>query len=47
LVEFGREIGAGLVVMGAFAHSRLGELLHGSGTRAILEKSTAAICLQH
>jgi nucleotide-binding universal stress UspA family protein len=47
LIQFGRELGASLVVMGAFAHSRLAEMLHGSGTRAILEKSAAAICLQH
>jgi nucleotide-binding universal stress UspA family protein len=46
LVEFGRELGAGLIVMGAFAHSRFTEMLHGSGTRAILKNSTTAICLQ-
>lgn len=47
LLQFGRQLGASLMVMGAFAHSRFAEMLHGSGTRAILEKSTAAICLQH
>jgi len=47
LVQFGRQLGASLMVMGAFAHSRFAEMLHGSGTRAVLEKSTAAICLQH
>lgn len=47
LVRLGREIGAGLVVMGAFAHSRLAELLHGSGTLDILEHCPAPLCLQH
>ena len=47
LVELGRELGAGLLVMGTFAHSRWAELLHGSGTRNIVEHSTAPLCLQH
>jgi nucleotide-binding universal stress UspA family protein len=47
LLELGREIGAGLVVMGAFAHSRLTELIHGSGTREVVAHSPVPICLQH
>jgi nucleotide-binding universal stress UspA family protein len=47
LVELGRELGAGLLVMGSFARSRWAELLHGSGTRDIVEHSTAPLCLQH
>jgi nucleotide-binding universal stress UspA family protein len=47
LVELGRDLGAGLFVMGAFGRSRLAELLHGSGTRSIVENSTAPLCLQH
>jgi len=34
-------------VMGAFAHSRLAELFHGSGTRDILKHSPMPLCLQH
>jgi nucleotide-binding universal stress UspA family protein len=47
LVKLGSDLGVGLFVMGAFAHSRLAELIHGSGTRNIMEHSTAALCLQH
>jgi hypothetical protein len=34
------------MVMGAFAHSRLAELFHRSGTRDILERSPMPLCLQ-
>ena len=47
LVVLGKELGAGFMVMGAFAHSRLAELFHGSGTRDILEHSPMPLCLQH
>ena len=47
LVKLGRDLGAGLFVMGAFAHSRLVELIHGSGTREIVEHSPMPLCLQH
>jgi len=47
LVKLGSDLGAGLMVMGAFARSRLSELLHGSGTRFILDHAPGAICLQH
>jgi hypothetical protein len=35
LFGFAKEIGAGLMVMGAFAHSRLAHLFHGSVTRGL------------
>ena len=47
LVELAADLGAGLLVMGAFSHSRLAELIRGSRTRNIVEHSKAAICLQH
>jgi nucleotide-binding universal stress UspA family protein len=47
LVKLGRDLGAGLFVMGAFARSRLVELIHGSGTREIVEHSPMPLCLQH
>lgn len=47
LVALGKELGAGFMVMGAFAHSPLAELFHGSGTRDIVEHSSMPLCLQH
>jgi nucleotide-binding universal stress UspA family protein len=47
LVKLGRDLGAGLFVMGAFAHSRLVELIRGSGTREIVAHSPMPLCLQH
>jgi len=47
LVELERQLGAGLVVMGAFAQSRLSELIHGSGTSHVVEHSAVPIYLQH
>ena len=47
LVKLGSDLGAGLLVMGAFARSWLAELIHGSGTRKIVERSKAPLCLQH
>jgi len=47
LVKFGREIGASLVVMGAFARSRMAELFSGSATRALAECSPMPLYLQH
>jgi nucleotide-binding universal stress UspA family protein len=47
LVKFGVEIGAGLVVMGAFASSRMAELFGGSATRALAERSPIPLYLQH
>ena len=47
LFAFAKEINAGLMVMGAFAHSRLAHLFHGSVTRGVVERSTIPIYLQH
>ena len=47
LFGFAGEIGAGLVVMGAFAHSRLAHLFHGSVTRGLVERTTIPLYLQH
>jgi len=47
LVEFATKLGAGLVVMGAFARSRIKELFSGSLTRALVAGSPAPIYLQH
>jgi nucleotide-binding universal stress UspA family protein len=47
LVEFGARLGAGLVVMGAFARSRFKEMFSGSLTRALVEGSPTPIYLQH
>ena len=47
LFNFATEIGAGLMVMGAFAHSRLAQLFHGSVTRGLVEKTTIPLYLQH
>jgi Universal stress protein UspA and related nucleotide-binding proteins len=47
LVALGSDLGAGLIVMGAFARSRLAELFHGSGTRDLVEHSPMPLCLQH
>jgi nucleotide-binding universal stress UspA family protein len=47
LFAFAKEIGAGLMVMGAFAHSRLAHLFHGSVTRGLVERTTIPLYLQH
>jgi len=47
LLKLGRALGASFFVMGAFARSRLSELLHGSHTRDIVEHSPVALCLWH
>ncbi len=47
LVELGNRLGAGLVVMGAFARSRIKEMLSGSLTRALVAGSPTPIYLQH
>jgi nucleotide-binding universal stress UspA family protein len=47
LVEFGSKLGAGLVVMGAFARSRIKEMFSGSLTRALVAGSPTPIYLQH
>ena len=47
LFNFATEIGAELMVMGAFAHSRLRHLFHGSVTRGLVEMTTIPLYLQH
>jgi nucleotide-binding universal stress UspA family protein len=47
LVELRTKLGAGLVVMGAFARSRIKEMLSGSLTRTLVASSPTAIYLQH
>jgi nucleotide-binding universal stress UspA family protein len=47
LAAFSRKIGAGLIVMGAFAHNRLAHLFHGSVTRGLVERTTIPLYLQH
>jgi len=47
LFAFAKEIGAGLMVMGAFAHSRLAHLFHRSVTRGLVERTTVPLYLQH
>ena len=47
LFAFAKEINAGLMVMGAFAHSRLAHLFHGSVTRGVVERTTIPLYLQH
>jgi nucleotide-binding universal stress UspA family protein len=45
--EFARETGAGLVVMGAYGHSRLKELLLGGVTRELIQSSKVPLLLAH
>jgi nucleotide-binding universal stress UspA family protein len=47
LFGFAKEINADLIVMGAFAHSRLAHLFHGSVTRGLVERTTIPLYLQH
>ena len=47
LVELETKLGAGLVVMGAFARSRIKELFSGSLTRALVAGSLTPVYLQH
>ena len=47
LLGLGRELGAELFVMGAYARSRFSELLWGSTTRQLIEKSPFPLFLHH
>jgi nucleotide-binding universal stress UspA family protein len=47
LFGFAKEIDAGVIVMGAFAHNRVAQLFHGSVTRGLVEKTTTPLYLQH
>lgn len=45
--EGAREVGAGLIVMGLFGHSRLRELLMGGVSREMLDRSQIPLLLAH
>ena len=47
LFNFANDIKADLMVMGAFAHSRLAHLFHRSVTRGLVERTTVPLYLQH
>jgi nucleotide-binding universal stress UspA family protein len=47
LFKLGGELGAGVIVMGAFAHSRLAHLFGQSAMRGLIEKSGIPLYLQH
>ena len=47
LLELRRKLGAGLMVTGAYASSRFSELLWGSVTREMIEKSPVPLFLHH
>lgn len=47
IMKLGCSLEAGLLVMGAFARSRLTELLRGSGTLDIVNHCQTPLCLQH
>jgi nucleotide-binding universal stress UspA family protein len=46
IFELGRELGAGLIVMGAFARTRLTYLFQQSAMRGLIEKSAVPLYLQ-
>jgi nucleotide-binding universal stress UspA family protein len=46
IFQLGRELGAGVIVMGAFARSRIAYLFHESAMRGLIEKSTVPLYLQ-
>jgi nucleotide-binding universal stress UspA family protein len=47
LVQNAREMGADLIVMGAYGHSRVRELVFGGFTRGVLEDCDLPVLLQH
>jgi nucleotide-binding universal stress UspA family protein len=47
LFELGRELDVGLIVMGAFAHSRLAHLFHQSAMRGLIERSAVPLYMHH
>lgn len=47
LFQLGRELGVGVIVMGAFAHSRLAHLFHQSAMRGLIEKSDVPLYMHH
>ena len=47
ILKFAEETGSGMIVAGAFGHNRLREMLLGSATRELLEKSSRPLLLSH
>ena len=47
LLELRRKLGAGLLVSGAYTRSRLSEMIWGSVTRALIEKTPVPLFLHH
>jgi nucleotide-binding universal stress UspA family protein len=47
LINFAGDIGADLIVMGAYSHSRLLEEIFGGATRTVLRNMTTPIFLSH
>ena len=47
LLDLRRKLGAGLLVSGAYARSRLSEMIWGSVTRALIEKTPVPLFLHH
>jgi nucleotide-binding universal stress UspA family protein len=47
ILKCAEEIGAGMIVSGAFGHNRLREMLLGSVTRELLKKSSYPLLLSH
>jgi len=47
LFKFATDLGAGLMVMGAFTRSRMRELFSGSVTRGVVEQTEIPLYLQH
>jgi nucleotide-binding universal stress UspA family protein len=47
LLRHAREKGAGLIVVGAYSHSRLREAIFGGATRSLLTKSDIPLLMAH
>lgn len=47
LLDYAQSIDAGMIVMGAFSHSRGGEFLFGGVTRSLLQRSPIALVMAH
>ena len=47
LLSWASDIGAGLLVMGAYGHTRIRELLLGGATRTILQSMTLPVLMAH
>ena len=47
LIRRAREIGAGLIVMGAYGHTRLREAIIGGATRHMLERARLPVLMAH